>query len=308
MKCIKNKILSWEPLEIRFVPKKKKKDWDKEVFMWIQGWEKDRMTIAGDLETSQLPLECYVAEVAPDGTVVVHIEWLCERSIDIFADYIRKKGSNVKQLIIDDKIDEALPVEEIGLEIQFIQVPEKIIYTETQSDIAVPSFEISRYPITVGQYKKFTEETNYKTTNEKTGYYLTYFDNDILIGMGKKEKMSTVATCLSFNDATEYCKWTDVRLPNDHEWLSAAILDWESEYEEDDITEEDWDKYTSQLVALKRISSEWINEYNPNDDTSVIRYGPGYFLKKGWRRKKLRKKHPANHTDLLLQFRVCKIG
>lgn len=306
MKLIKNKILNWEPLEIRFVPKEKKKNWDKEVFTLLQGWEKDRKTIAGDLETSQIPLEYYIAEVTFDGTVIVHIEWLCERSIDIFADYIRKEGSNIKQLIIGDKIDEAIPVEDIGLDVQFLKVPEKIIYNETQSNITVLSFEISRYPITVGQYKKFTEETNYKTTNEKTGYYLTYFDNDLLIGMGKKEKLSAAATCLSYNDATEYCKWAGVRLPSDHEWLSAAILDWKEEYKKVDITENLIQKYLSKSIALQRLSNEWIGEHVAKSEFAFVRGGPFYLLEKGWKRSKKRKKYPVSYTDLLLQFRVCK--
>jgi hypothetical protein len=307
MKIIKNKILNWEPLEIRFIPKKKKKGWDKEVFEWLHGWEKDRLEIAGDLQTSQIPLEYYIAKVTSNGTVAVHVEWLCEKSIEIFANYIRKNGTNINQLIIGDEIGETLSTEQIELKIHFIKVPEKLIYTETQTNIRVPSFEISKYPITVGQYKKFTNATDYKTTNERKGCYLTYFNNDFLIGMSLKEKESTAASCISYNDAIEYCKWAGVRLPSDHEWLSAAVLDWKIEYKDDDITEELIQKNISKPLALQRLSSEWIGEYITKSDSAYVREGPVYLLEKGWKKPKQRKKYPTKYTDLLLQFRVCKV-
>lgn len=307
MKFIKKQILCWEPLEIRFVPQKKKKGWEEEVFSWLLGWEKERMKIAGDMESSQLPLECYVAEVKPDGTVIVHIEWLCEKAIDVFAKYIRKKGSNVKQLVIGDELDDVLPTNRIGLEIQFIKIPEKIIYTETKTDIKVPSFEISKYSITVGQYRRFAEETGYKTTNEQAEYYLTYYANDLLIALSKKKRETASATCLSYNDAIEYCKWAKVRLPSDHEWLSAAVLDWKKEYKYSEISEEMVQKYALKSAALHGSAHEWTSEYIARSDRAYVREGPGYLLEKGWKRRRERKKYPADHTDLLLGFRVCKV-
>lgn len=306
MKITINEVLNWEPLEIRFVPIKKKQNWDKEVFTWLEGWERDRTSIAGNFKTSQMPLECYVADVATDGTVVVHIEWLCEKTIDIFADYIRKKGTNIKELVIGDEIDETMPTERVGLEIQFIKIPQKIIYTETKTDVNVPSFEISKYPIAVSQYSKFARETNYKTTNEKKGYYLTYFDNELLIGLSKKKIESMAATCISYIDAIEYCKWAGVRLPSDIEWLSAAILDWKNEYKSNDLSERLVQKYASKSTALKNLSHEWTSEYSAKSDSAYVREGPGYLLEKGWKKPRQRTKRPSDYTDLLLQFRVCK--
>lgn len=256
------------------------------------------------METSQIPLEYYVADVSLSGIVLVHIEWLCDKSLPVFEKYIKQKATNIKNLIIGDISDEE--IELVGLEVDFITIPEKVICNEIQENINVSSFKISKYPITVGQYRKFANETNYKTTNEKSGDYRTYFSNDLLIGMERNEKESTAATCLSFHDALEYCKWAGVRLPNDHEWLAGRVIDWKNEYKENDITEEMVQKCFSMPNILKRISSEWINEYNPQKDTSVVREGPGYFLEKGWKTKKLRKIYPADYTDLLLQFRVCK--
>lgn len=306
MKYIKKQILSWEPLEIKFVPLRRKQDWDSEIFSWLQGWGQDRAAIAGNLETSKISLECYIAKIASDGTVVVHIEWLCEKSIDIFVEYIREKGSNIKQLIIGDEVDETLPNEQTELKIKFVKVPQKIIYTETKTGVVVPFFEISKYPITVGQYRRFAEETNYKTTNEKKGYYLTYFDNDLLVGVSKKKRESMAATCLSYNDAVEYCRWARFRLPSDIEWLSAAILDWKKEYNNSEITEKLIQKYASRPEALKNLSYEWTCEYIARSDSAFVREGPGYLLEKGWKKPKQRKKYPAEYTDLLLQFRVCR--
>ncbi len=307
MKIIQKKILSWEPLEIHFVPIKKKTGWGKEVFAWIQQWDSKRSILGANLESTQMPLEYYIASVLCNGTVVVHIEWLCENALPIFEKFIRESGNNIKILEIGGSVENDAKIEVIGPEVEFIKIPKKIIYEESGREVEVPSFEISKYPITVRQFDEFVKDTKYKTTNEKMGEYRTYINNDCLIGMSNKEKMSTEAVCISFEDATAYCKWSGFRLPLDEEWLAAAVIDWSNEYKEKSISEGRWNSFLSNPKALKRISHEWINEFNAKSNTSVVRRGPVYCLFKGWRRRKLKKRHAIDYSDLFSQFRVCKL-
>jgi hypothetical protein len=308
MKVVRRQITSWEPLEIRFVPKVKKAKWEKEVFSWFLEWDKNRAILAKGCPSTGMPLEAYVAHVKPDGTAVVHIEWLDEKALPIFSDFIRRTATNVKRMEIgeDPDFEPEVKIEMPGPEVEFMRIPEKVIFTETRKNVKVASFEISRFPITVGQFDRFVKATGYKTTNEQTGYYLTYRDNDLLIGMSKKVKMATPATCLSYNDAMAYCEWRDFRLPFDAEWLSASVLDWETEYKNENLPYEAWVKLTAKPEALKRLAAEWVCDPNDKDGTSAIRYGPGYYLYRGWKRKKLRRRQPTDFTDLLLQFRVCR--
>lgn len=304
MKIVEYPILSWEPLEIRFVPEVKKKDWEKEVFSWFQAWEKERLILAKDAQSSQIPLEYYIASVESDGTVIIHIEWLCEKSLPIFENFIQTNGQNTKRLEIGDNPKSKPKIETIGMKIQFVKIPEKVIYTETRKNVHVDAFEISKYPITVGQFEKFAKATKYKTTNEQKGDYRTYHENDCLYEMSKKEKQSIAAFCVSYNDAVAYCKWANLRLPTDEEWLSASIVDWDQEYK--DISLDLKEKYSNRLDILERFDSEWIDEYDMKNKTSIVRHGPHYFLKKGWGKLKYRQVCPVDFTDLVLQFRVCK--
>ncbi len=306
MKVQKNKILSWEPLEIKFVPEKKKEGWEKEVFSWLQGWEKDRLIIAGNLKTSQIPLEYYVAEITSDGTVVVHIEWLCEKSLLIFENYIKQKGKNIKSLIIGDDIECEDEIEPFKLEVEFIEIPEKSIQFEDGKIIKVNSFTISKYPIIVGQYDQFVKATNYITTNEQQGEEMTYRKNHCLYGMSESEMISSTAFWLSYQDAIAYCKWAGLRLPKEEEWLAASVLDWDNQYVDDENTRIIEERLITQNQCLRKLGTEWICEHDSLRDCAIVRTGPKYLLRKNWNRIDNRRTFPADYSDFMFQFRVCR--
>lgn len=306
MKIIRNKILSWEPLEIRFIPEKKKKNWEKEVFAWLQGWEKDRLKLAGDLETSQVPLEYYIASMESDGTVIAHVEWLCEKSLSIFEKYIRQKGTNIKKLIIGDDVDYEDIIEPIALEVEFIEIPKKSIQLEDGKVINVDSFAVSKYPISVGQYDVFVKATNYKTSSEQQGEEMTYRKNHCFLGMSEMEILSSTAFWISYYDAVAYCKWAKLRLPKEEEWLSASVLDWENQYEDDENTQNMEQKLIAKAKCPRKLGNEWVNEYDPQRDCAIVRTGPKYLLRKNWNRFDNRRTLPADYSDFMFQFRVCK--
>ncbi|PIY40651.1 MAG: hypothetical protein COZ06_27820 [Armatimonadetes bacterium CG_4_10_14_3_um_filter_66_18] len=96
----------------------------------------------------------------------------------------------------------------------------------------VAAFELGKYEVTVGQFRKFVEATGYKTTPEKEGYSygstgtswekvqgLTWRNGSSL---GEQAQDDHPVVHVSQEDARAFCKWIGARLPTDEEWEHAA--------------------------------------------------------------------------------------
>lgn len=112
---------------------------------------------------------------------------------------------------------------------------EKPAHEETVKD-----FYIGKYEVTVAQFAKFVEETNYKTDAEKSDSSLICADGMKSYKKGvnwrfnsqgslyDKQEYNHPVAHVSWNDAKEYCKWfseksgKEVRLPSETEWEYAA--------------------------------------------------------------------------------------
>jgi formylglycine-generating enzyme required for sulfatase activity/tRNA A-37 threonylcarbamoyl transferase component Bud32 len=75
--------------------------------------------------------------------------------------------------------------------------------------VYLDNYYIDKYPVTNLQYEKFTKETKYKTEGDWGKYYSS--------GAGDYP-----VTCLTWNDACAYLKWSGKRLPTEAEWEKAA--------------------------------------------------------------------------------------
>ncbi len=96
-------------------------------------------------------------------------------------------------------------------------------------------FEIAQYPVTVGEFRAFVKDTDYKTEAEiGDGAYVwdgkdikkkkdVYWDNPYF-----EQTEEHPVVCVSWNDAKEYCKWLskktgeNYRLPTEAEWEYAC--------------------------------------------------------------------------------------
>ena len=103
-----------------------------------------------------------------------------------------------------------------------------------QRSVTLSSYQIDRYPVTVAQFKRFINATNYVTDAEKNGYGLLYTENywEPISGACWSQPAGIEASAvlrddhpvvhISWNDAVAYATWAGKRLPEEAEWELAA--------------------------------------------------------------------------------------
>lgn len=87
------------------------------------------------------------------------------------------------------------------------EFPSKVFDLEIRQAVYVPSFHISKYPITNKQFKQFTDETHYEC-----GFIMAYH-------LSQEDYPAHIVSLL---DALKFCQWAGVRLPTAIEWEKAA--------------------------------------------------------------------------------------
>jgi formylglycine-generating enzyme required for sulfatase activity len=86
---------------------------------------------------------------------------------------------------------------------------EQFANEQPQHRVYLDEFYIDKYPVTNAQFERFVKATGYKAGDDWRKYYTK-----------GKEKHPVV--CVSWNDASAYCKWAGKRLPTEAEWEKAA--------------------------------------------------------------------------------------
>ena len=133
-------------------------------------------------------------------------------------------------------------------------------------------FEIGKYEVTVGEFKKFISDTNYKTQAEKGDGCYVYANGD----WGKKsdanwknpyfqQSDNEPVVCISWNDAKAYTKWLsrktgkNYRLPTEAEWEFVARAGTSSKWSFGD-NKSDLKKYAN--IADSSTSFSWKENWN----------------------------------------------
>ncbi len=101
----------------------------------------------------------------------------------------------------------------------FLLGDDQDVTASPQHSIELPTFYMSKYPISNAQYAEFIRQTNHETPSPSTGWSLRQPPQD---------KLDHPVVAVSWVDALAYCQWlsgdTDksYRLPTEAEWEKAA--------------------------------------------------------------------------------------
>ena len=98
-----------------------------------------------------------------------------------------------------------------------------IAYSETQHQVRLSNFSMSRYAVTVAEFRRFVEATGYRTDAEKAGFSFIFSNGEVKKGEGVNWRYGVSGSVrpqseenhpvlhVSWNDAVAYSKWLSAK-------------------------------------------------------------------------------------------------
>lgn len=178
--------------------------------------------------------------------------------------------------------------------LSFVKTPAQVIESEGKL-ISVEEFEMSLYPVTVGQYSEFAKTTGYQTHWERVGRYESFRRNDALAGVPKDEKKLIPAMYLNWYDLEAFCSWINCALPSQEQWLSSRIKE---------------RLFSSFDEAIRLPYAYSMEEFTSHTEGDLVqlRSGPPRYLYEGWMKDSYYSQRliPKTEGGMSIGFRIIR--
>jgi hypothetical protein len=297
MKFIRHPTIDWEPAALRI-----------SFCRTVVGAEeklRDLWPYWFQLRGQQRICDCFEKFTAirsiDSRAIELHSEWLCEKCLPVLREQISATFPEAESLEFGYPSADRSQAGQ-----QFLQIEAQEVTLENGRPCHVPRFEISRLPISVGDFAKFVDETGHVTVTARNGEIESFRENDQLRAMSPSERECCPALMLSYLDAVAYCAWVNMRLPSEEEVVVAASAD---HVEHLSVTDE-MRRQVHQMIESGRIIEGGAKLTGTlSNDMVIVRRGPFPFRLSNWRTKapKYRLLRERDNYDHVTEFHVCKL-
>jgi hypothetical protein len=238
----------------------------------------------------------YLNMEATSSGLKVSVEWMCKQCLEQFLKMIGAAFPEAESATIGRPAPLAgrIPAGEK----KFVHVPSRSITVESGQKVPLDAFDISNYPVSVGEFEAFAAAVGYTTSGDLTKRLETYHENGTLYGIDATNRDRFEARFLSYADARAFCDYKKLRLPTDPELLAAITVD-------DEIRSISGNERAAlfrrspQLLHLQGLTLTSTLE----GDKAVVRAGPWVTKHPGWETmQQYRLSRPKN--DPIGQFYV----
>ncbi|QDV19104.1 Formylglycine-generating sulfatase enzyme [Gimesia panareensis] len=201
-------LVDWEPLQMRFIAGSDlTRSESEDIARLIKDWM-DRAAEA-DPELWEMAKE-WGAGVEADGTVTAACEFFPPQEIERLAEELTVNCPQIAEMRMGMPLEGPACIKDT----KWFSVDAGEVTVGKQT-LAVPAFEISWSPVTVGQYEEFIAATGYTPLpdkfEEQPGFLIDHFK----LNFGPSPKHALYG--VTHDDALAFCKWANLRLPTDHE-------------------------------------------------------------------------------------------
>ena len=174
------------------------------------------------------------------------------------------------------------PVDEAGrAEVIAFWAKKGIPYSESGHQVRLSNFYMSRYAVSVAEFRRFVEASGYRTEAEKEDFSVIVTNGEIKKGTGVNWRHGVSGSLrpqseenhpvlhVSWNDVVEYCKWLSkktgkiFRLPTEAEWEYACRAGSETAFNTGINLKADQANFTNEH-GLLRSGTVPVNSFAPN--------------------------------------------
>ena len=240
-------------------------------------------------------------------SIVIQCEWLCSMCLGAFLGYVESIVPDVLEIHLGVATPQAdAPISKADNEREYLCIPEKEVELESGEVVRTDQVTISRYPVSIDEYRIFANDSGYQTLAERCDDVENcYYCNSVIAGWPEAEIARGTASCLSYLDAVAFCNFYGLRLPSEVEWLAAAVI------QDGEISAKEYRERIPLICKSPEFlcpSGTEITGTLEDDQLCVLRRGPIGIRQEQWRERVGGNRiiAPIDFYDCMTSFRVVR--